>query len=63
MSDLPSSTCLYLSQRIFLRQNGGFGQKGFLLTARAFNFSINALEPNTYDGLLFVTDYGHLETS
>ena len=30
---------------------------GFLLTGGAFEFSINALEPNTYDGLLFVTVY------
>jgi len=28
-----------------------------LLTGTAFDFSINALEPNTYDGLLFVTVY------
>ncbi len=28
---------------------------GFLLTGGAIDFSINALEPNTYDGLLFVT--------
>jgi hypothetical protein len=40
-----------------VRQNGDSGQVGFSLTGGVFNFSIDALEPNTYDGLLFVTVY------
>jgi len=36
---------------------GNPGETGFLLTGAVFDFSISALEPNTYDGLLFVTVY------
>lgn len=36
---------------------GNLGETGFLLTGAVFDFSISALEPNTYDGLLFVTVY------
>jgi hypothetical protein len=54
----PSQGKPALSQPFLWREKiGKGGEGGFLLTEREFNFRIITLEPNTYDGLLFVTAY------